>query len=112
MISLALALALTSTWSYAGFVANPTAPPDDRPPAVPAVPPAPAVPVIPPPPEPPPRPPAPPAPPTPPPAPPTPPPAATRYRMADISGQVWEHDDPDVLRAFVLQRNALLSRPS
>ena len=35
-----------------------------------------------------------------------PPPAtSTRYRLADLSGQVWEHPDAATLEAFVQQRN-------
>lgn len=40
----------------------------------------------------------------------TPPPPI--YRLADAAGQVWEHTDPDALRAWVDRRNAQLIRPA
>lgn len=33
------------------------------------------------------------------------PPPRPRYRLADVSGQVWEHDDPEWLQTFVEQCN-------
>jgi hypothetical protein len=41
------------------------------------------------------------------------PPAPTRWRLADASGQAWEHTDIDALRRWVAGRNAALSyRPA
>ena len=88
MLSLVLTLSgLTSTWTYAGFIANP--PPSPL--AAPTAPPTssgrsspPAVPVA---------------------APISPPPTAVRFRMADAAGQVWEHPDPAILQAFIFDRN-------
>jgi hypothetical protein len=37
------------------------------------------------------------------------PPAPTRWRLADSSGQVWEHNDLAGLRRWVAERNAALA---
>jgi len=115
-----LAAAAIGAWSYAGFLAEPGPTPPS--PSFPA--PSPSGPVIPPAPVPPsidrepasppaapargpvarPQDPARPGPPAGPP-PVAGRPAAARYRLADASGQLWEHADPDTLRAFVQGRN-------
>lgn len=109
MLGLALALTTLGGWTYAGFLANPVPPPTPAP-LAPATPPAPPNPGI-------------------PHAPqidagvPAAPPrvgdeataaraSSARYRLADISGQVWEHAELGVLQTFVLRRNAALSTPS
>ena len=116
MLGLTLVLTAVTTWTYAGFVADPTPQPQPIPAPAPAPDPTPT--------------------PTPPPSPPavvpdppadsgkpTPPPPQTpvaasprvvvpRYRMSDAMGQVWEHPDPAQLQAFMIDRNAQLSTPS
>ncbi len=124
-----LAAAALGAWSYSGFLAEtaPNGPPSPPPPSVPAPrPPAPGPSPLPDPPKideeparrpsPPPasRPaeaarPGPAA--TPPPPVAAPPAVALRYRLADASGQLWEHADPDALRAFVRARNQAWSAP-
>ena len=37
------------------------------------------------------------------------PPRPTSWRLADASGQVWEHTDPNHLRRWVAYRNAMLT---
>jgi len=119
-----IALAALGSWSYAGFLEEPGGvQPAPQPPAhAPA--PAPETPS----PSPPRRPEVPEAPPAPPPLPPPPaetskapapraevvaPPAApARYRLADASGQVWEHPDPGQLRSFVEGRNRSFAAPA
>ena len=111
-----LALAVVGSWTYAGFLAEPTpAAPKLPPPAAPGLPKPPAIdpetatepepkPEPNPGPEPEPKATAP----EPPPAPPStsiPPPPPLRYRLADAAGQAWEHDDPAFLRRFVETRN-------
>jgi hypothetical protein len=99
-----LALSLVGGWTYAGLLAEPSAPP--KPPdaaLVSARAPAEAktnavktTPVV-----------ARASVPTP--TPPAPPPASTRptlYRLADATGQTWEHADPAYLSSFVATRNA------
>ena len=114
MHCLALTLMTIQAWTYAGFLAQPTSPSPPPPtrPAQTVVTPdrlaesKPAVGI------------------TPNPAPPAPPPVSppatgdapglghavgpTTYRLADASGQVWEHPDPAWLREYVAGRNRLL----
>ena len=112
MSFLAFAFASLGAWTYSGFLAPPAIPavqpvpppvsPPSEPPAAPAPQPAEVEPAA-----------APPPPPLaskPDPAPASP--AGTLYRLADASGQVWEHADPTWLQEFVLDRNRqLLGRP-
>ena len=111
-----LALAVVGSWTYAGFLAEPTpAAPKLPPPAAPGLPKPPTAdhpdatlpePKLGPNPGPEPEPKA--TAPEPPPAPPSasiPPPPPLRYRLADAAGQAWEHDDPAFLRRFVETRN-------
>ena len=112
-----LALAVVGSWTYAGFLAEPAPAPPVLPPASgplhPAAPTRPASPAIDfgptmkpePEPEPETEPKAPAA--EPPPVPPSAsiPSPAPRYRLADSSGQAWEHADPEYLRSFVETRN-------
>ena len=94
-LALTLTALTTTTWTYAGFVANPPAPPPSvalttspiepvwpgRTPDLPRRPSRPAALLAP----------------------------SVRYQMADASGQVWEHADPATLQAFVLEQNARLT---
>ena len=117
MTSLTIAMVAVTTWNYAGFMADPP-PPVPPPPAVIPAPPTPPIPpgsfaptlnlpapssqvvqltrheakIV-----------------VPPAA--AAPPEPTRYRMADRSGQVWEHADPAVLQAFVEAQNARMVFP-
>lgn len=45
-------------------------------------------------------------------APPPPPPAPTIWRLADATGQVWQHTDPAQLSAFVADRNRWFAHPA
>ena len=110
-----LTLAALGPWTYAGFLAEPSPPPppasslafpridlsryEVAPPST-----APVVPKATPRPEPARQPKLPSA----PPVPPSLPVQAIRYRMADGTGQVWEHPDPAWLQAFVVDRNQRL----
>ena len=91
-----LALAALGSWTYAGFLAEPTPAPPTPPPASAPIRPidvesktAPSS--------------------KPEPSHEAPPVQAattpTRYRLADAGGQVWEHADPAYLRSFVETRN-------
>ena len=103
-----LALAVVGSWTYAGFLAEPTPAPPPPPASAPTRPAAPAI--DPEPedlPEPEPEPTVPPAKPEVPSA--SIPPAAPMYRLADAWGQAWDHADPNYLRSFVEARNRSLA---
>ncbi len=116
-LSIALLALGTTPWTYAGFVADP-APPSPPPapaviPATPATPAAPSTPSVSPTAAPEPAtttvvPPIPPVPPVPPVVAVAPTPHPVHYRLADVSGQLWEYADSAALQAFVQDRNRQL----
>jgi len=114
-LSIALLALATTPWTYAGFVADPAPPsPPPAPAVIPAPPAAPSTPSV--------SPTAAPEPATTTVVPPIPPilpvppvvaavaptPHPVHYRLADVSGQLWEHADPAALQAFVQDRNRQL----